>query len=237
MIGGSGGGAGGFILAADLLDDLTNPNIEFRGVVSEAGPLETAKRADLFDASDTRSVDADDDCQDTEATVPCIGVAEPFATADVEAGLDRKISEEIENVEVDVPILHMYNRRDFTHCYDPCYSDEHLHGAIGDAITARKAGSFDEDFDASETVEMCVGECEDGNEVLLQCTGHTVLGWRAGAPINQAVNCAVNWIKEVNDLFDGNIIETTRPAACNNIEAGLGGQNPPICGAQSESLY
>ena len=84
---------------------------------------------------------------------------------------------------------------------------------------------------------MCVGECEDENEVLLQCTGHTVLGWRGSAPVNKAVNCAVNWIKEVNDYFDGNITSTTRPAACNNITAGLGGPDPLPCGVQAESLY
>lgn len=234
LVGGSGGGVGGFILAADLPISLSS--IEFRGVVSEAGPLETTARESLFDPSDTRSVDADDNCEDTEATVACVGVAEPYSTAHVETGLDRSISTEIALGNVNVPIPHMFNTRDFTHCYDFCYSDANLHGAIRDAIDGRKAGNFDEDFDASESVEMCVGECKAGG-VLLQCTAHTVLGWREGAPVAKAVNCAVNWIKQVNDLFDGVISVTQRPAACNDIAAGLGGLDPPPCGTQTESLF
>lgn len=237
VVGGSGGGGGGLILAHDLPVDLPT-GVEFRGVVSEAGPLE-ADAMEVLAAYDERDVDADGNCQNgPETTVPCDHPAEPFDTAFQESGLSGRSASADIAAGTTVPILHMYNSRDPVQCYDYCYSDENLHGAIRDAINARKEGGFNEDFDASASVEMCVGACKGDNDVALTCTRHTVLGWQESDPVDDAVACAVGWIEEVNDYFEGVIQVPELPAVCDDIEEGTGSTSTaPTCDSQDEVLY
>jgi hypothetical protein len=133
--GGSSGGSGSYFLARDLERAL--PGVSLRGVVFTSEAHEAALGS-LYDANRTLVLP---DPRGGTAVVSCEADWEPatvgFLRVTTEAGgVPASASADILSGLVQVPIYHVWGRREGQFCQDEQYSDQFLHGPIARAIVA-----------------------------------------------------------------------------------------------------
>lgn len=134
--GASAGANGAFFLARDLQRVL--PDLDLRGVVSDSEAHELAPLASLYDSNANLVLP---DPSGGTASVPCQAPFEPAEVALVRTttaagGVPASSSEDILAGLVQVPIYHLWGRREWEFCQDEQYSDQFLHGAFARAIVA-----------------------------------------------------------------------------------------------------
>lgn len=163
--GGSAGADGTFFLARDF--DRALPNVELRGVVSNSGAHELQALAALLDANHNVTLP---DLRGGTVSVPCDQSWEPAAvalqrTTTLAGGVPASASEDITAGLVNVPIYHLWGRREVEFCQDEQYSDQLVHGPIARAIVAVNPAQ------RSENRRVC----EEDSDAPLPCGKHAEL--------------------------------------------------------------
>lgn len=160
----SAGGSGSFFLARDL--ERVLPDVPLRGVVFNSEAHESAL-GPLYDDNQTLILP---DPRGGTAVVPCEADFEPLKVGELRVtteagGLPFAAAEDILAGMVQVPIYHVWGRRESQFCQDEQYSDQFLHGPIARAIVAVNP--------AQRSWNRRV--CEENPEWPLPCGKHGVL--------------------------------------------------------------